>query len=127
MKCPNCGRIDGKHKVIDTRPFKHTIKRKRVCGLCQFKWLTYEATEIEFFSYRNRKKSLPWSAGEEDTLITLHFQGVPKKKIASILGRGRMSVSRKLDKLKASGEYDLVVEKIIEEKARNEWREEYER
>lgn len=112
MKCPNCGRIDKDSRVTESRPFKHTVKRKRLCSLCGHKWLTYEATEAEFFSDRNKKQYLSWSLGERITTITLYNNGMSKTEIGKILGRSRMSVSREIDKLTASGQYFSLLEKI---------------
>jgi transcriptional regulator NrdR family protein len=109
MKCPQCGRLDENTRVIDSRPFKHTIKRRRECSFCHHRWNTFEATEQEFYSDRNRNKYLSWSEGEENTAMLLAFDGVTRVKIAHILGRNRMSVSRKLDKLLNTDRYFAVV------------------
>lgn len=81
--------------------------------MCGHKWSTYEASEAEFFSDRNRSKYMAWSMGEEITAVTLYNNGMSKTDIAKVLGRSRMSVSRKLDKLTANGDYFL----LLEEKA----------
>jgi hypothetical protein len=109
MKCPHCGRLDEQSKVVDSRPFKHTIKRRRECSFCHHRWNTFEATEKEFYSDRNRNKYLSWSPAEENTAMLLAFEGETRVKIASILGRNRMSVSRKLDKLLNTPRYFEVV------------------
>ncbi|MFS1519642.1 hypothetical protein V1503_24765 [Bacillus sp. SCS-151] len=110
MKCPGCGVLDRKSKVTDSRPYKHTVKRSRLCSLCGHRWITYEATEHEFTSDRNRNKYLPWSPGEEETAIMMHYRGASRIEIANALGRGRNSVKRKLDKLKENGEYLTVIQ-----------------
>ena len=40
MQCPHCGY--GKHKVIDTRERKETIRRRRQCLDCEQRFTTYE-------------------------------------------------------------------------------------
>lgn len=110
MKCPECGRLDRDTRVVDSRPFKNTIRRKRECSFCSHRWYTYEATEMEFYSDRNRNKYTPWSPGEEATAVSMFQANCSKTEIAKVLGRSRMSVSRKLDKLTASGEYFVILE-----------------
>lgn len=118
MKCPNCGRLDQNSRVVDSRPYKHTIKRRRMCTYCSHRWNTFEATETEFSSDRNRNKYLAWTGGEVNTLIMLHFNGVSRMEIARILGRGRMSVSRKLDKLIEAGRYfEVVKERVAQQRS----------
>jgi hypothetical protein len=109
MKCPNCGRIDEHCRVIDSRPYKHTIKRRRQCSKCHYRWNTFEATEKEFSSDRNRNKYLPWSECEERTAMIMVFDGETRVSIAKALGRNRMSVSRKLDKLLNTERYFMVI------------------
>lgn len=112
MKCPDCGRLDKNSRVIDSRPFKHTIKRRRECSFCGHRWNTFEAMEIEFFSDRNRNKYLSWSTGEEKTAIFMVFDGFTRTAIAKVLGRSRMSVTRKLEKLIESKEYFKVIQSM---------------
>lgn len=109
MKCPNCGLLDKDSRVLDSRPWKHTIRRRRLCSSCGYKWATYEATEGEFFSDRNRNKYLPWSPGEEETLVKLREEGTTYTAIGKLLGRSRMSVDRKVNKLLESGEYFYIL------------------
>jgi len=42
MRCPKCKHLDD--KVIDSRPARSgtTIRRRRVCQNCQFRFTTYE-------------------------------------------------------------------------------------
>lgn len=45
MKCPICGFADS--KVIDSRPTEHsTIRRRRECLACKYRFTTYEAIEM---------------------------------------------------------------------------------
>ncbi|MGE7650532.1 hypothetical protein ACQKM1_22555 [Peribacillus frigoritolerans] len=118
MKCPECGRLDHNNRVVDSRPYKHTIRRKRVCSHCSYRWHTYEATELEFTSDRNRNKYIPWSPGEEVTAVSMYQAGGSKAEIGRVLGRDRMSVSRKLDKLTASGEYFVILEESLKSEVR---------
>lgn len=112
MKCPECGRLNHDNRVVDSRPYKHTIRRRRECSFCSHRWNTYEATEMEFYSDRNRNKYMSWSTGEEATAVSMYQNNCSKAEIGRVLGRDRMSVSRKLDKLTASGEYFEILEKV---------------
>ncbi len=40
--CPTC---NGKSKVVDSRPTKRSIRRRRSCISCSYMWVTYELTE----------------------------------------------------------------------------------
>ncbi len=45
MKCPVCGCPDS--KVVDSRPTEHsTIRRRRECLSCKYRFTTYEAIEV---------------------------------------------------------------------------------
>ncbi len=44
MKCPSCGFDDS--KVIDTRPDDTSIRRRRECLNCHYRFTTYETVEI---------------------------------------------------------------------------------
>lgn len=110
MKCPECGRMDEESKVVNSRPYKHTIKRRRECFYCKHRWNTYEATESEF--ERNKRSYLPWSDGELLTIIKLYQDGFTKTEIASETGRTRESVSRKIRRLQESGKYFELMKKV---------------
>ena len=47
MKCPSCGSADTKLKVIDSRPVEesNSVRRRRECLMCQFRFTTYEVVE----------------------------------------------------------------------------------
>ena len=47
MKCPSCGSADTKLNVIDSRPVEgsNSIRRRRECRACQFRFTTYEVVE----------------------------------------------------------------------------------
>ena len=47
MKCPSCGSADFKLKVIDSRPVEesNSVRRRRECLACQFRFTTYEVIE----------------------------------------------------------------------------------
>ncbi len=47
MKCPSCGCADSKLKVIDSRPVEESgsIRRRRECRNCHFRFTTYEVVE----------------------------------------------------------------------------------
>ena len=42
MNCPVCGCSET--SVTDSRPTKHSVKRRRKCLQCDFVWTTYETT-----------------------------------------------------------------------------------
>jgi transcriptional repressor NrdR len=46
MKCPSCGAVDST-KVIDSRPVEesNSVRRRRECLSCQFRFTTYEVVE----------------------------------------------------------------------------------
>jgi transcriptional regulator NrdR family protein len=124
MKCPHCGRLDENSKVTDSRPYKHTIKRRRECSFCHHRWSTFEATENQFFSERNRNKYLPWSPVEERTAMIMAFDAKSRVAIAKVLGRNRTSVGRKLDKLVGTERYYAVVNaELIQRKKEKNYKE----
>lgn len=47
MKCPSCGCAFSKLKVIDSRPVEESgsVRRRRECLNCQFRFTTYEIVE----------------------------------------------------------------------------------
>ena len=110
MKCPNCGIVDHSNRVVDSRAWKHTVRRRRECKNCNHRWTTYEATEEEFLTDRTGKKYLPWTVGEEETLVRLREAGLNYIRIGEQLGRNRNAVSKKVDKLMASGEYFVILD-----------------
>lgn len=112
MKCPNCGIVDHNNRVVDSRAWKHTIRRRRNCNSCSFKWNTFEAIEEEYLTERTGKKYLPWTHGEEETLVRLREDGLNYIKIGEQLGRNRNAVSKKVDKLMASGEYLVISDEL---------------
>lgn len=112
MKCPNCGMVDHKNRVVDSRAWKHTIRRRRKCNSCNYNWNTYEAVEEEFITDRTGKKYLPWTPGEEETLVRLREAGLNYVRIGEKLGRNRNAVSRKVDKLMESGEYFVILDDL---------------
>lgn len=116
MKCPNCGIIDHNNRVVDSRAWKHTIRRKRKCNSCNHKWNTFEAIEEEYITDRTGKKYLPWTPGEEETLVHLREAGLNYKKIGEKLGRNRNAVSRKVNKLMESGEYFIILDEMVKER-----------
>lgn len=105
MKCPECGLMDEANRVIDSRPFKNTIRRRRECSECKHRWNTYEVTEAEFSSARIPKKNTGWGDGERRTLVRMRQQGMSIPAIAEVLGRTAGSVRRQNERLMASGEY----------------------
>ena len=112
MKCPNCGIVDHTNRVVDSRPWKHTIRRRRECNSCNHRWNTFEAIEEEFITERTGKKYLPWTPGEEETLVQFREKKMNYIEIGKMLGRDRNAVSRKVDKLMESGEYFVILDEI---------------
>lgn len=45
MRCPNCG-TSGKHRVLDTSPEEDSIRRRRECTTCGFRFNTLEKTMV---------------------------------------------------------------------------------
>lgn len=116
MKCPNCGIYDKENRVVDSRPWKHTIRRRRRCNHCQHTWATYEASEPEFFSDRNANKYLKWSQAEEENLVRMKESGMKNTAIGRALGRHRNSVEHKVRKLLENGHYFLILNDLEENK-----------
>ncbi len=54
MRCPKCGNVDS--RVLDSRQAKDgsTIRRRRACGRCHYRFTTYEAIERAEFMVRKR-------------------------------------------------------------------------
>lgn len=108
MKCPNCGLVNNDCKVVDSRPFKHTIRRRRECSECNHRWTTYETTKEEILGMLHQRKSksyVAWSPQEEITLVRMYQEGVSLKNISVKLGRNYTSVRHKKSRLDRSGRY----------------------
>ena len=61
MKCPKC---DGKTIVTNSRPSeKKTIRRRRECMDCGYRFTTYEITEVLKDRYENAEKTLEKAFG----------------------------------------------------------------
>lgn len=105
MKCPNCGLVDNDGRVIDSRRVNNTVRRRRACSHCDVEYRTYEVTESDYFTPRNTKKRKYWTTEEELNLVRLHNDRVKKSEIGRMLGRSRMSIIRKLDRLIEDGKY----------------------
>jgi transcriptional regulator NrdR family protein len=105
MKCPLCGLVDNKGRVLDSRPVNNTIKRRRECSHCKGRWSTFEVLEWDYITERNKHRYMAWNDGEIATMVSMYQNGENKTAIAKKIGRSRHSVSRKLDKLMESGEY----------------------
>lgn len=107
MKCPECGLIDSNCRVIDSRPFKNTIKRRRVCSFCNHKWNTYEIDEskFEFLASRDKTGRRDWTELEELNLVKMKEDGKTYKEISNRLGRTYGSVKARVNLLLSTGDY----------------------
>ena len=56
MKCPNCQGVD--LKVLDSRAQENTIKRRRSCILCQYRFTTFERIEKRYPMIRKKNGTL---------------------------------------------------------------------
>ena len=52
MNCPKC---QAKTAVIDSRPHKGTVRRRRKCKKCGHRLTTYETTNSKFVEGENRR------------------------------------------------------------------------
>ena len=86
MKCPNCGLVDNKGRVLDSRHINNTIKRRRECSHCNGRWTTFEVVEEEYFTQRNKHSYKGWTEGELATLVRLYQSGLSKTAIGEKLG-----------------------------------------
>lgn len=118
MKCPNCGLIDNS-KVVDSRPYKYTIRRKRKCLDCNGSWFTYEVSEDKFAYYEQRDKGgkYRWSDGENDNLVRFREQfGMTRKEIAEKFGRTEFSIKKQVQVLLENGRYFEILDSLEEVK-----------
>ena len=56
MRCPNCQGVD--LKVLDSRAQEHTIKRRRSCLKCGYRFTTFERIEKRYPMIRKKDGSL---------------------------------------------------------------------
>lgn len=124
MKCPNCGRIDDNAKVVDSRPYKQTIRRRRECSQCKERWNTYEVTEAELFGLgskaETRKKEdskNQWTEEQMITLVKMSEEGKKNTEITKVLGKSKQAVWSKKKRMIEDGKYLKIAvkfEKITE-------------
>jgi DNA-binding MarR family transcriptional regulator len=74
--------------------------------------------DSEYTTERNKHRYISWTSGEISTLVSLYNKGDKKTAIAQKLGRSRHSVSRKLDKLMASGDFFKILGGLENDKVR---------
>jgi transcriptional regulator NrdR family protein len=46
MQCPNCGQTNNS-VVLDSRPLRHTVRRRRKCLSCDERFSTYEYVRLK--------------------------------------------------------------------------------
>lgn len=114
MKCPNCGLVDHESKVMDSRPFKNTIKRTRKCTYCGNRWKTYEILEDKYLYLASRDKTgrKAWTEEECKNLVSFKEQGLTYRQIAERFGRTQGSVKTHTMKLLETGEYFTYLEEL---------------
>lgn len=121
MKCPKCGREEG--KVLDSRPFQENmIRRRRVCERCNHRWSTVEFSMGMLVFYQNEIEKVKglektvlklstagqgwdarWTETEEAQLIALYHENLPYSKIAEKLGRPYRGIEHRIYKLRKEG------------------------
>lgn len=116
MKCPHCGLINHNCRVVDSRPYRDTVKRTRLCEHCNRKWRTFELEQdrYQYFLERDKTGRRLWLDGEEKTLVLYREQGKTYKELGELFGRSKESVRVKVMKLRDSGRYFDILEELEE-------------
>lgn len=82
MNCPNCGSADS--KVVDKRNNKEnkTVRRRRECLNCEFRFTTYE--RVEHAHLLVRKKSGRLEEFDRNKLKTSVLKGLKKREYSEV-------------------------------------------
>lgn len=90
MKCPKCG---CETKVVDSREYMDSVRRRRECLACGVRYTTLEQ-RISLLSSKSYHK-------REDTLemLEMHRNGATYEEIGSIYGISRQAVQQRFKKL----------------------------
>lgn len=112
MKCPNCGVINHNCKVTDSRPYRGTIKRTRVCEYCNQKWRTFEIDEERFLHHaaRNKTGRRFWTDKEVELLVEFVEEGLTYEEIGKKLGRSKEAIRQKTLEIRDNGDYFDILE-----------------
>lgn len=77
MKCPECGYEET--KVIDSRQMQGKIRRRRECGMCGYRFTTFETMEKPLLMVRKKDGSL--EPFDRNKLIRGVFNAIKKRPV----------------------------------------------
>lgn len=118
MRCPNCGYVDS--KVLDSRPSEegNSIRRRRECDKCNYRFTTYE--KIEELPIMVIKKSNVIEPFNKNKIINgllkaCEKRPVPIEKIEEVADRVEQRIRNSMDReIKSSQIGEMVIEYLKE-------------
>lgn len=79
MKCPNCGYAET--KVLDSRPMENSIRRRRTCGNCGYRFTTFETAEKPLLMVV--KKDGSYEPYDRNKLIRGVYNAIKKRPVST--------------------------------------------
>ena len=71
MNCPKCHKADS--SVLDSRPLKNAVRRRRKCKTCQHRWTTWETSDRSDDDLAHARNLIAeFKAQMHDWIETLH-------------------------------------------------------
>ena len=80
FECPQCGFPE--NRVIDSRPSKDSIRRRRECIECGFRWTTWE------YSEKKQKTEIVLDVKEKVLEFLMEIRGCVDEAIAKVEQKG---------------------------------------
>ena len=79
MKCPNCGFEES--KVLDSRPLENSIRRRRMCNECGYRFTTFETAEKPLLMVV--KKDGSYEPYDRNKLIRGVYNAIKKRPVST--------------------------------------------
>ncbi len=118
MKCPRCSYSDTKVRESRLSNEGHSVRRRRVCLECHYRFTTYEEEEV--FSFQVRKKDNRFEEFSRSKLIkaivtACRKRQIPIDRIEAVVSAIEFKLREDGDRVVASSRVgDLVMQKLRE-------------